>query len=254
MPTPTNPACKGSWPLPPPDISATLPFWRCARRTNFGRRPESRCRGAHARNRRGPREDGSAVQELFTLLSCKSIGHRDHRERQARTQRKAGLHWRSFLVSEVPLLLASWRLGGQYRFSVGVLGGERLSGSSYASVLVQHAQRAASPTPPGTSPAGGSCRVAQIWNPQRDVAESVIFRAGGMRRGGPRRRLQEAGALRGREVADLQDPLHVPRRNGHAVGRVGDLRDEAAVSPSASASRCRFPTCRVSRICCRMVL
>src|SRR5690242_745019 len=35
MPTPTNPACNGSCPEPPPETSATLPGFSCLRRTNL---------------------------------------------------------------------------------------------------------------------------------------------------------------------------------------------------------------------------
>src|SRR5258708_24178895 len=41
MPKPTNPAWSGSWPLPPPDTSATLPRPSAARRTNLRSGPSA---------------------------------------------------------------------------------------------------------------------------------------------------------------------------------------------------------------------
>src|SRR6185369_13237467 len=41
MPRPTNPAWSGSWPEPPPDMSATLPGFGLARRTNFRSGPRA---------------------------------------------------------------------------------------------------------------------------------------------------------------------------------------------------------------------
>src|SRR5215470_909754 len=42
MPTPTKPACSGSWPEPPPEISATLPGLGARRRTNLRSGPRTR--------------------------------------------------------------------------------------------------------------------------------------------------------------------------------------------------------------------
>src|SRR5271170_8088919 len=41
IPRPTKPACRGSWPEPPPEINATLPGVNLRRRTNFRSAPSS---------------------------------------------------------------------------------------------------------------------------------------------------------------------------------------------------------------------
>ena len=55
-------------------------------------------------------------------------------------------------------------------------------------------------------------------------------------------------------MADLEDRLDMPRRDRHGIGRVGDLRDEAAVLAQRHRQPRRAPEGRRSRIARRMRL
>src|SRR5688572_15442471 len=74
-------------------------------------------------------------------------------------------------------------------------------------------------------------RVVEIRHVQRDVTEMRarpvrLLQPAGMR---ALIGLQEGAALRVREAAGVEDELDMARRDRHRIGRIGDLRDEAAV-------------------------
>ena len=173
MPWPTKPAWSGSWPEPPPEISATLPGFEIARggRISAPRRGR-RYRHAPPRSRRG-----------FRRASCRGVDELLH----------GFPPYRSFGIDQ-PASGA-----GRSRRPCG-----RARGSS----------------PRRRDPADRSCGRGRRGGPWRRGVRRGWAAAIGVEEGVPVVR---------REVADVEDRLDMPRRDRRGIGRVGDLRDEAAV-------------------------
>src|SRR5947209_16963319 len=75
MPRPTKPACSGSCPEPPPEISATLPGFNARRRTNLCSAPRatmSACAAAKP-SRLSVSRSSTALMSFFMSVSLESL-------------------------------------------------------------------------------------------------------------------------------------------------------------------------------------
>src|SRR5438128_510672 len=197
IPQPTNPACSGSWPLPPPESSATLPLASGARATKAG-------------------------------FSC---SERISRWARARPRNASGT---TFTASLMNFFIGS---------SFAPASFDQL-GDALDELPDQVFQRALLPL------------IAKDRHLQReDLAprmQSIVvgIRVRGACRVGGGVCLEEALPLLRGEVTDLEDGRQVPRRNGHGVDGIGELRDEALVL----AERDRDPRAHAGRAAIDVVL
>ena len=101
---------------------------------------------------------------------------------------------------------------------------------------------------------GSSVRCQGPAASTRDAGFAPVPSATTAAAGGPVIGLEKPILFLRRKVADLNDGVDVLGRDRRLIGRVGDLRDEAAVLPSASARRWRMPDGRLSSTSRRIAL
>src|SRR5229473_2909618 len=177
MPKPTNPAWSGSWPLPPPDTSATLPRPSAARRTNLRSGPSATMSACAAA--KPSRLSVSTVSAAFISFFIGSSHDDGSFEPYCRLDK-------------------SDQFGDESR--------DQLLDAAVARLVPEIGQvdRVAPQSP----------RLPDELHAARMCA-AIGF--------------EEMLLLLRREVADLENGVEVDRRNRNSIGRVRDLRDEAAI-------------------------